>query len=691
VAVLSGLPYLSPGHPTSPDVWSHLARQKIVYESLRDGYSPFWTFMFYSGYPHLRFYSPLFAFLSGGLALATRGNLALALKLLLLGLHLLSGFAMFLFLRRRTGSPWSACIGAAAYLLVPWRTLHIMVLANLPQALIYVLMPLMFWSFDAVVERSSFRHALLLGLWTSLAIASHLFSAGYVVLLLLVAPPFFLRTRRAFLLLLVSALAALLLSAWNLIPFIAEYSSHVYPLPDINLSLPRLPALLLPWAKSGGYVGGYLGLSIVLAMLGSLALLIRNRASRASGLAFGAMLVLVLILTFAVPAWRPTRLLLTAGLPGVRFLVLFVFVAATLTGLGWSAFDLRFRSRSLTLTLCALGVFVLISLDCLPHFARLRYSRELGFLEVREEAYRCVSEERPARVLDLYNHADRIDDFKRLACFPAIGYVFGNLPTVQGPAYYQFAPSSMRYVYPWTNFIARDLGTAADTITPGSLKALALLGVTHIITPPTVAGESLAFLKYGLVWEDRFLRAGLEPPLAYARFPVGLLLCSGTLLSAEPESLVLDRTLEIADDWRALLDAVDIDFSRRQMDFIPVLRSQPEELGTDPALHPEPSEVRNDRIRAAFETDADCFLRLAVSYYPELLVRLDGRPVPFGETKDHFVWLRCPAGRHDIEVTAPLTPVRVATLWLSGLGLAAIAVLFSLRLDSRPRTGTLAG
>ncbi|MBM3315673.1 hypothetical protein FJY71_07560, partial [candidate division WOR-3 bacterium] len=355
-AVVSGLPYLAPGQPTSPDVWSHLARQKIVYESLRDGRSPFYSFMFYSGYPHLRFYSPLFAFLSGALTLPWQGNLIPPLKTLLFALHLLSGLTMLLFLRRRTGSIWAATLGAAAFLLIPWRTLHIATLANLPQSLIYVLMPPAFLSADAVIERSDFRHALLLGLWTGLALISHLFSAAYLLLFLAVWVAFrFSRDSGAragpgssssrLLLLGAALLGALLLSAWNTIPFALEMGRHSYPLPDISLPLPRLSALLLPWARPGGYIGGYLGASIVLLALASVVLLVITRSSRRSGIALGTMLAVVLVVAFAVPTWRPTRLVFTAGLPGVRFMVFFVFVAALLVGFGWSLVERRFAVR----------------------------------------------------------------------------------------------------------------------------------------------------------------------------------------------------------------------------------------------------------------------------------------------------------------------------------------------------------
>ena len=99
-AALSSYPFIAPGHPYTVDTWPHLARQSIVYHAIKEGFSPFYTFMYYCGFPALRFYSPLFSFLGGPLTLLTGGNLLLALRILLVASHLVSALAMYLYLRR---------------------------------------------------------------------------------------------------------------------------------------------------------------------------------------------------------------------------------------------------------------------------------------------------------------------------------------------------------------------------------------------------------------------------------------------------------------------------------------------------------------------------------------------------------------------------------------------------------------
>jgi len=171
-AALSSYPFIAPGHPYTVDTWPHLARQSIVYHAIKEGFSPFYTFMYYCGFPALRFYSPLFSFLGGPLTLLTGGNLLLALRILLVALHLVSALAMYLYLRRSEaqgkkkgeGAGFGPALGAIVYLVIPWRVLYLSIIANYPQALVYVLLPLIFLALENVLrtrreERSKTRNA----------------------------------------------------------------------------------------------------------------------------------------------------------------------------------------------------------------------------------------------------------------------------------------------------------------------------------------------------------------------------------------------------------------------------------------------------------------------------------------------------------------------------------------------------
>jgi hypothetical protein len=62
---------------------------------------------------------------------------------------------------------------------------------------------------------------------------------------------------------------------------------------------------------------------------------------------------------------------------------------------------------------------------------------------------------------------------------------------------------------------------------------------------------------------------------------------------------------------------------------------------------------------------------------------MDGKAVQFRETKDHFIYLRCPEGEHVVRVTAPLTTVRRWTFAVSAL--AAVLLVLGLVLPVRRR------
>ncbi len=675
-AVISGYAFLAPGHPTALDVWPHLARQKMVYQSLKDGSSPFYSFMFYSGYPHLRFYGPLFAFLGGLLTLATGGNVLPALKILLFILHLISAWVMYLYLKHRTGGICSAALGSVVYLLIPWRVLGFATEANYPQTLIYLLLPLLFLAFERVAEKPNLRDSVLLGLWFGLAIVSHILFAGLTVAFLVIAFLFSIRTqargtRNRALALPGAALLGVALSAFFLIPFLAEYQSFLFPQLGFRVPMPDPKVLLFPWSEPGGYAGIYLGLSNVILIVASVVVILLFRVRRMHNAPALVGLGLSLVLAFVAP-----RLQLTQGLPPVRFLLFFVFFGAVLVSSGYSWLDKKLGLSPTRRTLVFLGIFAVICLDCLPHLLRVRYSTKEKFLPVRQEVYDLISQKNPNKVLDLYNHENRVDDYPRLAVYPAIGFLFGNLPGPLGPPFHQFAPRSMLYVYPLVNLVATDLGDSTSRhLDPASLKALALLGISHLITLPTLVGSdehgAYVVTKQGVDWDDRFLKADRKPPLIFGSTHASLVLASNVIKPAATEKLDRSRTLYFAEDWYGLLSAVEIDVAKNRLSFIPVTENQAyESLPGQPALAVLESNVENHQVSIKLQASHDCFLRLALSYYPDLRILLDTKPVRFHETKDHFIYLRCPAGTHELSVTAPLNLLRRLMLALSAVALA---------------------
>ena len=649
--------------------------------------------MFYSGYPALRFYSPLFYFASGVLALATRGDILLALRILLVSLQVLSVCAMFLLLWRRTRDVQAASLGSLVYVFVPWRAYFLGGCANYPQAMIYVWLPLMFFFLDRLMVRRDRRDALILGLVVALSLLSHVIYAAVAIAFLCFvflldfpqSTPEGGATHRSSPIIL-SVLAAFGLSTFFLVPFFAEYGSRAYPLPSVVDMGPDLLAVLHLHSGVRGLSGGYLGLS-VLAMLLLAIVTVGFGARRRCASSVTLCLVISLLFVFVLPRLGAVGSSLTL-MPPERYLLFCLFFAALLIGSAWPAWKVRvgfFRKHQL---LACVVVVVLVTLDCTGGNLLHYYYPKQQFLAARPGVYTRIAEGDHSKILDLTVLSDRVDDYMRTEAYPAIGFMFGDLPTPLGPVYTQFASRPMFYCYPWINAVAADLGdTMTRVVADRTRKALALMGVSHVLMypkslecPPSEdSSRPRLLMKDGFRWDNRFVKPGERPYLVFGATGFGMVLASNRIRPMSAERVVPAGNLCIADDWQALLDSVSLNDTLCELSYIPVTtRDRPDSLPGRPELRVATTSIRNQDVTVRLTASYDCFLRLAVSYYPELRVTVDGNVVQFRETKDHFIYLRCPEGTHILRVTAPLTPIRNWTLVISAL--AAVLLILGLAL-----------
>ncbi len=684
--------FLIPGYLITTDFWPHFVRQKIVYQSLKDRFSPFYSFLFYSGYPHLRFYSPLFPFLSGFFTLFTGGDLLLALKILLVLLHLLSAGAMYAYLKYRTNDHFGSVLGTIVYLFVPWRVLYIAARAHFPLALIYILLPLSFLSFEILIKKPNLRNSLFFGIYLNLLIISHIIYAGFVSLFLFILFLFNFRkkfNRRLLIFSVIAILATVGLSGFFLLPFLFEYRSHIFPLPLLRLPPPNLSVLLGFESKLTGYSGIYLGLSnILLVMIAVISLFTSAKSNLKLLLPFLINLLLAFFLVLVVPLLGRIGSLLILNLPPERFLSYFIFFSAILIPTAYSAIKAKLTPLRIKPAVILTALSVIIIIDCLPSLIRVRYFQKEEFLGVRETIYHLIRKQNPTKVLDINIPVDCLDELGRICGYPGINFIYGDLPTPLGPPYHQFAPRSMLYAYPLINQIATDLGDQRNrTVHPNSLKALTLLGVSHLIIQPVFLKvkkdgektEIYLLTKQGITWDTNFLRTQRgKVPVTYGSVNSSLVLASNLIRPFARESIVQKGTFYIASDWERLLDTVSIDFERNRINFIPVKETQSyESLPGQAEVLVLESNLRHHQITLRLVTKNESFLRLAFSYYPELKILIDGRPIKFFETKDHFIYLKCPAGMHTLEITASLTPFRKSLLFLSGITLLiSLLVIF---------------
>jgi hypothetical protein len=454
--------------------------------------------------------------------------------------------------------------------------------------------------------------------------------------------------------------------------------------------VPNWLVLLGLKSRVGGYEGAYLGLGVVLLLLVAIGAVLLRRRFRFQ---VPALLGLAgsLFLTFGPSLLKEKQYLITTGLPPERFLLFVVFFIALLVPSAYEFVRSALARRRVRPGVVFAVIAGIVMIDCLHAVLRVSVIDPYGFMAVRKEIYPIVNSEPHARLLDLNIRSPRVDDARRTSQLPTVGVIYGGLPTPLGLPYHQYAPRSMLHVYPWADYIAGDLGaTNVQPVSDNTHKALALMGASHLITltakinfSGTDKGPFTLLLKENMDWDDRFVTAERVPPLAVGRTHQGLVLAANKVVPMAPDTLVADYSFIVARNWQRLLDTLQLDDTNHCLNFIPALAgADPDSLPGLPVLVIDSTRIRHPDVVTGFRVNADCFLRVAVSYYPELEFLLDGKPVQFFETADHFTYIRCPAGSHVLCVKARLGGLRIATLFVSLLSLPAVLVLI---LRRRPR------
>lgn len=685
IAILGSQSIIYSGYSVGIDAWPHFVRTKFVYDWLRNGEFPFFSFFFYSGYPALRFYSPLLYLLSGLLALLFGGQIFWAMKSVLFFANILSGFLFYWWLKETGKDSFQSFLGSIVYLLIPWRIHYAAGVGTYPLFLICLFLPFAFIALERLLKKPSLKNSALFSLVLSLLILSHLIYAvwSFLFLFLRIVVYLFSRAKRlklqVSLFSLLAILFALFNSAFFLMPFIVKYKNYSFPQVYEKLPPPNPLVLFGFLSETGGYTGFYLGWSIILLIGFAIYFRIKNKEFFKDVALVG--LLISLLLTFIPAILTRGEPLLTAGLPPQRFLFFFVFFSGMLIIDGFQSLKDKFSNFSMIDSNAFYLLFLVIVFDCLPRTIFPAYEKKEELLGIRDEIYEVLKHRPVSKLVDIDIPTEGVDIVKRVCKFPAFGFLFGNFPTVYGPPYHQFAPKNMLYVYPWINQLAFDLGdSTTDVLKENSLKIIRLCGISHIITLPTLVGwgadSTIVCLKDGLVWDNRFIITGTKPPLAIGEYPYfSLFLASNAKKPLPTETVTQEKTFSIADDWQKLLEAIEIDHEKGGCNFIPLTEGSTSESlpGAPPEITLKNFSISHSEIKTELISSKDCFIRAAVSYYPELKVQIDKKDIKTDETKDHFLAFFFPAGRHQIRIYSNWDRIDKYSLYFS-----FIAFLFTL-------------
>ena len=277
--------YVAPGQVFMGDTETHLLRSWMFLEHLRNLDTPTWSNAWYGGFPLLAHYGPLYFIATAALTLLT-GDIYVATKLLLWACHVGSVFTMWWFLRDATGRRLAALVGAVAFGLTFHRVHIVLYQGDVQIAVLFLLYPVALLLSERFMRTRERPRATFVALTLVLAaiILNHhgyaffgLVFLGVYWLARLAATSVSLALRARMLLLLGGAAgAALLTSAFLLVPFVWGMAEHrgmpnsAFP---ILIPNPRAPLMLLRlfrWSAVGdGNTIGYVGLSIaLLALLG---------------------------------------------------------------------------------------------------------------------------------------------------------------------------------------------------------------------------------------------------------------------------------------------------------------------------------------------------------------------------------------------------------------------------------------
>ena len=178
--------YLEPGWLITGDANAHVARVAHLIKADQEGVFSGWSNFFYGGTPVLQFYSPLFFQLSALLGQFIDSS-HWSINIILFTCNIVSAIGVYYFLRCLRLPAAAAIIGALIYA-GSFAHIHLVLFRGMfPQALIFMLIPWLFYYANLSVllfQKKKYLYVLLLTLTLSAMMATHIISAFYIYVLL---------------------------------------------------------------------------------------------------------------------------------------------------------------------------------------------------------------------------------------------------------------------------------------------------------------------------------------------------------------------------------------------------------------------------------------------------------------------------------------------------------------------------
>lgn len=672
VAVLSALAtrfYLAPGMFSLGDSSLHVYRAWGAARSFAEGHYPYWSFFNYGGYPFLQFYGPLFHLLVASTA-SVFGSIDWSAKTWLFIMHWASAFPIYYWARTIGAKRGGSVIAALAYVLSFLHTHTIIWTGALQMSGVFLAFPMVLLSIEKILAEKGAKWIPVLSISTACLVLFHQgYAASGLQLAVLYAiirwaiPSHGTRPGARLVILAGAGMAAGILICsfflWNTL----FNKDGVYLPSELLLLRPGIPSreflkTLLFWRNMwSGWTAAYLGLSLVMfAVFGYISAWKRNRSGEIDVLrhlsivAFFAILccanggrTINLVLPFLSVSAFGAILLLRKQPPGKAVVIL---LAILFLDLGPTTIQSPYRSDHAFIREGMREISKKIN----PHRAIYGYSSGAGTY--------------------YYNWTDsrQTDLIMPTGFFP------------------QGAPHSLNSI---TAMVDR-LNDSGCVLTEDLSDALYLWDVSAILT-----NNRTMFISPEL---EGLATAEGDPAYGVV-LPSSPLIFSEVLASANDDSLMVLQERELLQDrlgsesparrqfarlstvW---IQNMKIDRSRGTAErlFVPRTAVTHQETSTDISgaeLTIEDYRVEMYHVSIRYTSKTEGYLRAAFSWYPDLEVRLDGKPVDNQRSLLGAIILPTPAGDHLLE----LIPLRKTSVWSIALTLAGLLITVGLYLARR--------
>lgn len=678
------LTYFQPGRMLLYDGVVFQAAAQSYYEIFSSGQLPHFFFPWALGSMHSVYHGQLFFALTGLMNFMFH-NIDAAFRAASFLLHISSAIAAFCLVRYVLKDNRAALLGGLTYALIPEHTLKMLLLGRTIAAPIYALLPVAILLIERFIDGRTGKKAL--AAWLGLISAAMFLSSPQdaQVTIVLLFGYFFARmllkeksasqlAKTAAITAAAAALFLLLTSYWTL-PYILE-SEHVNTLQQkaVYEYKPKLPEL-----------GTAAKIAIPAAGILQLMKLNINFSLDYFGL------TALILAAVAITKSGDKRIRLT-GIHGAAALLLGLFVtqrtgifAALMISIAAAAGSMKIlpklQLRKHSLAPVAFGIiFVVVAADLgmwafvpiMPDFTKQQgvYNEEIPqFAE-------------NARVLDL--HSNRRTYYPALVYMDRHAQVPFSILTVGDPkAFYYVATAASRAAQE-----VYDNKQELSEISEETRKALYMYNIGYVIVHPDQKGKTAT-----QTFADKAATLGFEkqqPQVIKTKAtPVIIAAAAKKIppISASEKGLFFtkDEFENRGFPWenvRAALNEMKINTSTNSAAAI-LLADDKDNIGFDVEMAFKQRQqmlqltviehkVKTNKVTIVAEATAYGYAQLSYAYYPWMEVRVDGKKTEVYKSAFKLMVIKLSEGRHTIEITPKLTPLRKTTTAVSLITLAAV-------------------